>query len=552
MAAVTSASYIARFYAAGAALSALLAIVIDIWILRALLIWITLSLAAVTSAYLLNNARIFRKRQDGSIPFYIRWLFIPFLLGAQLYNFYTRRRDSVPPIQAIDEHVYLARRLFPSDVEQLKAENITAVLDVTAEFDGLDWSLNNEAIDYLNIPVLDHATPSLRELNEAINWLNKHVQQGHNVVVHCALGRGRSVMVVAAFLLASGRQASLDKAMQKITDTRTTARLNSRQRSRLDNYLATGQLHIVKSAWLIVNPVSGGGKWQQHREQIMAELQPYFNLQVCETSPEQGAEALAEKALAQGADLLIACGGDGTLTAVASVLEASDKAVDAVKMAIIPLGTANSLSHALWGFKSKLVPIDVACDAILGGYTQCIDVARCNDEIMLMVTGIGFEQQMIEKADRQQKNKLGQLAYISALLEAFSQNQQLQLRVIFDDEAPVTITTNSFIVANAAPITTVLAQGKGMPTVDDGVLDVTWLKADAEGEQQIVSLAELLYSGLTEQGVDYAGEHRTAKHIEVSTEGRLKYVIDGETRAADQLVIDVIPRALEILIPDER
>src|SRR5690606_21384067 len=107
-------------------------------------------------------------------------------------------------------------------------------------------------------------------------------------------------------------------------------------------------------------------------------------------------------------------------------------------------------------------------------------------------------------------------------------------------------------VANAAPITTVLAQGKGMPTVDDGVLDVTWLKADAEGEQQIVSLAELLYSGLTEQGVDYAGEHRTAKHIEVSTEGRLKYVIDGETRTADQLVIDVIPRALEILIPDER
>ncbi len=58
--------------------------------------WTALSLFLVSLAYLANAGRIFRKRQNGTIPWYIRWAFIPFLLGAQLYNAWQRRTDKVP------------------------------------------------------------------------------------------------------------------------------------------------------------------------------------------------------------------------------------------------------------------------------------------------------------------------------------------------------------------------------------------------------------------------------------------------------------------------
>jgi diacylglycerol kinase (ATP) len=101
-------------------------------------------LTAVATAYVFQRPDIFRKKQDGSIPFYIRWLFIPFLCGVQLYNTWARKNDSVPAIQKIDNNLFLASRLFLSEMPELHQHGIKAILDVTAEFDGLDWSASGE------------------------------------------------------------------------------------------------------------------------------------------------------------------------------------------------------------------------------------------------------------------------------------------------------------------------------------------------------------------------------------------------------------------------
>ena len=70
--------------------------------------WTALSLLLVSGAYFFNLAKIFRKRENGVIPFYIRWAFIPFLLGAQVYNAWSRKRDKVPPLQQINEHLFFS------------------------------------------------------------------------------------------------------------------------------------------------------------------------------------------------------------------------------------------------------------------------------------------------------------------------------------------------------------------------------------------------------------------------------------------------------------
>lgn len=70
--------HIKYLYTAGAVLLAYFAVTDTSPLLTFICAWTSLSLFLVSSAYWFNLASIFRKRQDGTIPWYIRWGFIPF------------------------------------------------------------------------------------------------------------------------------------------------------------------------------------------------------------------------------------------------------------------------------------------------------------------------------------------------------------------------------------------------------------------------------------------------------------------------------------------
>jgi diacylglycerol kinase family enzyme len=504
--------------------------------------WTALSLTLVSAAYIFNIAKIFRKRENGVIPFYIRWAFVPFLFGVQIYNAWARKHDKVPPIQQINKHLFLACRLFPSDIDTLKSNGITAILDVTCEFDGLEWSSTQENIRYLNIPVLDHSIPSHSQLNQAINWIHHHIKKDRRVVIHCALGRGRSVFVMAAYLLSQNKNADVHEILAQIKETRQTANLNKHQLRHLAKRHKKGELIIKNKAFLIANPVSGTKIWQEKEHLIIARLSTYYDLTVLTTSKEINGTALAKRAIEQTPDIVIACGGDGTVAEVASVLVNTS-----CKLGIIPLGTANALAHVLMGISSKFIPVEQACDLIIDGQTSLIDTAYCNNELMLLLTGIGFEQSMIEKADRESKNKLGQLAYINGFLQSFSEQKSQILNVKLDDNEPREICTNSFIVANAAPFTTLLAQGGGQPDHSDGLLDISWLTPNDENSTTVLSIAELMFSSITQTHLAINSHHTNAKKVEITGENIIKYVVDGEVKTADKLVITIEPASLNVI-----
>ncbi|MGI2204681.1 diacylglycerol kinase family protein [Shewanella oncorhynchi] len=545
--------HIKYLYTAGAVLLAYFAVTDTSPLLTFICAWTSLSLFLVGSAYWFNLASIFRKRQDGTIPWYIRWGFIPFLLGSRLYNHWARKYDSVPPMQRIDEHLYLGCRLFSADLEKIKANKITAILDVTAEFDGLDWSQFEDHIEYLNIPILDHSVPTSAQLNQAVNWLHRQVRANKQVLIHCAMGRGRSVLVLAAYLVCKDKQQHFAEVLQQIKQIRKTAGLNKWQLRALDRMLSQGKINIHKVAWIIANPVSGGGKWQEYSEQIQDELKAYFDLTLKLTTADETANIFAEQARNAGADIIIACGGDGTVTEVASKIVDTD-----IVLGIIPLGTTNALSHALFGLGSKLIPISQALDNIIQGHCQAIDTARCNEELVLLLVGIGFEQQMIESANRERKNALGQFAYLDGLWRAVNADITLTIQLSLDDAKPTTLTTHSLIVANAAPFTSVLAQGDGEPNMTDGLLDITWLDAGDEPKEQLLSLAELAIAGWVKEGNKSVRDqqasaskvhHAHAKKVTISSQPKCKYVIDGEVFEPADLTIEVQPASLKVFVP---
>lgn len=504
--------------------------------------WSALSLILVSGAYIFNLAKIFRKRENGVIPFYIRWAFVPFLLGAQIYNAYSRKHDKVPPIQKINDHLFLACRLFPSDIDTLKENGITAILDVTCEFDGLEWSSTQENISYLNIPVLDHSVPTHSQLNQAINWIHHHIKEDRRVVVHCALGRGRSVFVMAAYLLSQDKNADVHQVLAQIKETRETANLNKHQLRHLAKRHKKGELVIKNKAVIIANPVSGTKMWQYKEHLIVARLSAYYDLEVLTTTKEIDGIELAKQAIKDKPDIIIACGGDGTVTEVASVLVNTQ-----CKLGIIPMGTANALAHVLMGISSKIIPVEQACDLIIDGQTQTIDTAYCNDELMLLLAGIGYEQSMVEKADRDSKNESGQLAYLSGFFQAFSEQKAQTLYVTLDDNQTQEVNTNSFIVANAAPFTTLLAQGGGQPDHEDGLLDINWLLPSDENTTRVLSIAELMFSSITQTHLAISSHHTNAKKVTITADEEIKYVLDGEIKTADTLTITVDPASLNVI-----
>ncbi len=93
---------------------------------------------------------------------------------------------------------------------------------------------------------------------------------------------------------------------------------------------------------LIFNPVSGQGNAEAQLATIKDLLEPHIALTIYLTSLEAAAEQLTREAVAQGTELIIASGGDGTVSEVASVLIGTG-----IPLAVIPRGTANAFANGL-------------------------------------------------------------------------------------------------------------------------------------------------------------------------------------------------------------
>lgn len=536
--------FITKYYLLGTLLSLALAWYLPTLILTLLFSWVALSLAIVSLAYLIDIPSIFRKNNDGKIVWWIRWAFIPFLLGVKAYNAWERKHDKVPPIQKITDNLYLSRRLLSTDLDYLKSQDIDCIVDVTAEFAGLESAMTDKYFDYLTIPVLDHKTPSLHKLRHALYWIDTQVTQSRSVVIHCALGRGRSVFVMAAYLLSRDPELTVDQALKRINSIRSSARLNKMQYKVLDTISKKKQLQLPKPTWMIVNPVSGGGKWEKNQQQLIRELTTQHRLQIEKTTPDITAAMLTQKAKKAKVDNLIVCGGDGTVTEVASQIIESD-----VVLGIVPFGTANALSHVLYGIEVKLSPVETACTAILSGNIRDIDTAKCNDNLMLLAMGIGFEQQMIESANRDNKNKHGQLAYLTGFFNAVAGDESQQLNVQVDDKPIQQLDIQSLVVANTAPFSTMLAHGGETPEPDDGKLHMTYLDQTDSIAERVIALSDLALSSLGMQDNASLFEYESGNRIEISADKTIDYVVDGEMFSANRLIINVLPSSLKVRIP---
>ena len=302
-----------------------------------------------------------------------------------------------------------------------------------------------------------------------------------------------------------------------------------------------------RRGYLIFNPVAGQGNPEAELAEIRSYLEPQFMLQVWKTQPdldpaEQAKTLIKEikafEAEGEGESIIIASGGDGTVGAVASALQGSDN-----PLGIIPRGTANAFSVAL-GIPTG---VKAACTNLLLGNIRRVDVAVCNDCPMILLAGLGFEAGMVDKASRELKNILGPMAYIFWCAAAGgSTTFQATMRI---DGNEYQLDASAITVANAAPATSVMAQGFGEVIPDDGFLEVI-VATPKDRIAGFSVLSSLAWSALKSSNANHSNiACFRAKHLEISLNEIQKLVIDGEVLDAQTITVSVNPQALQVIAP---
>lgn len=251
------------------------------------------------------------------------------------------------------------------------------------------------------------------------------------------------------------------------------------------------------------------------------------------TASDAGTE-VAARALDDEPDLIMVCGGDGTVNAVATALAHTD-----VPLGIVPTGTGNLLGRNLGIPPVARDAIDVA----LNGAAQRVDMGWLGEHRFVGMAGMGLDAVMVRDASYRLKKRLGWPAYVPAAVKGLlSGSRELRFRC---DGGPWTrrrvvgvVVGNMGQLQGGVPL---------LPAADptDGLLDLALL-----GGEGLTGWLRML------RGIVAGGEGRGAvepsqfRRLELRSRKPRPFEVDGDLRGeARSLTIEVDPGALVVKVP---
>lgn len=237
------------------------------------------------------------------------------------------------------------------------------------------------------------------------------------------------------------------------------------------------------------------------------------------------------------ADLVIVCGGDGSVSSAALAAMESG-----LPLGILPMGTANDLARTLD------IPMDLvgATDVITRGETRQVDVGTVNGYAFFNVASIGLSSELAQSLDPVLKKRFGRLGYALAAMKVMTRASHFSARIT-EKGRTIDVETYQIAVGNGRHY------GGGNivqenAEIDDGHLDLYSLEM-----KNLWKLALMLRS--FRSGTHGAWrEVRTAKCVEFDIETRKPMPVntDGEIVTATPAHFKVHPKAIAIFAPAVR
>jgi YegS/Rv2252/BmrU family lipid kinase len=298
---------------------------------------------------------------------------------------------------------------------------------------------------------------------------------------------------------------------------------------------------------VIVNPSSASGSTGETWPQIASDLRSHFgSFRAVFTRHRGDAAALASEAARKGEKLIIACGGDGTVSEVANGILTSGKDAE---LGIMPSGTGGDFRRTLE------IPSQSrdAARILRTGRSVRIDVGRVSftddngadaTRYFVGVASCGMSTKVIERV------KTDEVSFVSALLKTAMRNAPVRLIVQLDDSHERHLVVSNLCIANARYF------GGGMKIAPDAKL--------TDGKLDIVSIGDLSAMKIfTSAPRIYTGSHLSmpevshalARKITVRASERDAEValeVDGELPGRLPATFQIVPDALRVRINKQR
>lgn len=297
----------------------------------------------------------------------------------------------------------------------------------------------------------------------------------------------------------------------------------------------------MRSAAIIVNSTRVRGAAAFRQACRAAATASGWQLEFLVTTDDDRGIGLARAAVAGGAQLVIAAGGDGTVRACAHAL-----AETPVPLAILPFGTANLAARAL-GVPHRPA---AALAAAFGGRERRIDLALADlgdgagGQTFAAMAGIGLDAEVVAATARLAKRRIGWPAYAAAGA-AHLAGRRARFTITLDDGEPMAWQARSVVAGNAG----LLPGGfRLLPAarLDDGQLDVGVLAPASPADWLRVGARVLTGSSHDDRRL----ARFRARRVEIRAGQRLPREVDGEIVAPGlRLTLTLRPLALTVRVP---
>jgi YegS/Rv2252/BmrU family lipid kinase len=296
---------------------------------------------------------------------------------------------------------------------------------------------------------------------------------------------------------------------------------------------------MSKTIEVIVNQGSGTANGEDDIKTQVEDAFKAHNLEANVSVAESGEDLmkLAERAAKSDAEIVVAGGGDGTISGVASKIIETDKI-----FGVLPLGTLNHFS------KDLQIPQEIAeaVRVISEGNIQKIDVAEVNGQIFINNSSIGLYPKIVRRREKQQR--LGKGKWSAAFWAATNVLRRypfLHIKIVVDGKE-VRRKTPFLFVGNNEYEMDFLNIGT-RKCLDDGKLSVYLLHRT--GRFGLLMLAARSLFGIMQRAKDF--ESLCIESFEIETHHKTLLVArDGEVELMQTpLCYSIRPQALRVIVP---
>jgi YegS/Rv2252/BmrU family lipid kinase len=311
---------------------------------------------------------------------------------------------------------------------------------------------------------------------------------------------------------------------------------------------------------VIVNPASANGATEEKWPKIASDLRTHFGaFTVAFTESIGHARALAADAAKQGTKLIVACGGDGTISEVANgIIDSKAEA----ELGILPAGTGSDFRRTI-GISNRVAE---AARALRDGHTKTVDAVRVTfineagereTRHSINVASFGMSTEVLDRAASGEAKKWlpgftprrvgSKISYAAATVQTTLAASPVDVLVEIDDRSERRLRVAEFCVANARYYGGAMKIAPDAK-LDDGHFDVVTI-GDANSFRLLTNAPRLYFGAHLRM---HEVTHVLAKQVVARPANKDKEVrieLDGEVVGRLPSTFQIVPKALRVRFP---